>query len=66
MKIFGRFTIARENAVENPNQFAGDPPTSPFIDRSYAFVLGHNWVIGANKTNRIFAGETVQKYSLPQ
>ena len=51
--------------VENPNEFAGDPATNPFIDRTYAFVIGHNWVIGTNKTNRIFAGETVQKYSFP-
>ena len=65
MKIFGRFTIARENAVETPNQFDGDPPTSPFIDRTYAAVVGHTWVIGNNKTNRVFLGETVQKYSFP-
>jgi hypothetical protein len=65
MKIFGRFTIARENATETPNQFGGDPATSPLIDRSYAFVLGHDWVIGSNKTNRIFAGETVQKLNFP-
>ena len=25
MKLYGRFTIARENAVLNPNEFAGDP-----------------------------------------
>jgi hypothetical protein len=65
MKIFGRITIARENSVETPNQFGGDPPTSPFVDRTYAFVVGHTWVIGSSKTNRIFAGETVQKYSFP-
>jgi Carboxypeptidase regulatory-like domain len=65
MKIFGRFTISRENAVESANQFGGDPPTSPFIDRSYAFVIGHTWVIGANKTNRVIFGETVQKFSFP-
>ena len=65
MKLFARFTIARENAVENPNEFAGDPATDPFIDRTYAFVIGHTWVIGANKTNRVFLGETVQKYSFP-
>ncbi len=65
MNIYGRFTIARENSVENPNEFAGDPITNPFIDRTYAAVVGHNWVIGANKTNRIYAGETVQKYSFP-
>ena len=65
MKIFGRFTIARQNATQTPNQFGGDPATSPVIDRSYAFVLGHDWVIGSNKTNRIFAGETVQKLNFP-
>jgi len=65
MKIFGRLTIARENAVEYPNEFAGDPQTDPLVDRSYAFAIGHNWVIGDNKTNRVFLGETVQKLSFP-
>ncbi|HEV2464376.1 MAG TPA: carboxypeptidase-like regulatory domain-containing protein, partial [Acidobacteriaceae bacterium] len=32
MKLWGRFTIARENAVENPNEFGGDPATDPFVD----------------------------------
>jgi hypothetical protein len=65
MKAFARFTIARENATETPNEFAGDPPTDPFIDRTYAFVLGHSWVIGSNKTNQFFIGETVEKYAFP-
>ena len=65
MKAFARFTIVRENSTENANEFAGDPSTNPFVDRTYAFVLGHNWVIGANKTNRVFLGETVEKYSFP-
>ncbi|HEY1742624.1 MAG TPA: carboxypeptidase-like regulatory domain-containing protein [Granulicella sp.] len=65
MKLFARFTIARENSTENPNEFAGDPPSNPFIDRTYAFVIGHSWVIGSNKTNQFFIGETVQKYSFP-
>lgn len=65
MKLYGRFSIVRENAVENPNQFPGDPATSPFIDRTYSFVVGHTWVIGSNKTNQIFAGETVQKFNFP-
>ena len=64
MKMFARFSIARENATENPNEFAGDPPSNPFIDRSYAFVIGHTWVIGANKTNQVILGEVVQKFSL--
>jgi hypothetical protein len=66
MNLWGRFTIVRENAVENLNAFAGDPATSPVIDRTYSFVIGHNWVIGTNKTNRIFAGQTVQKLSFPR
>ena len=61
MKVFARFNIARQDAVDAPNQFAGDPATSSFVDRSYAFVVGHTWVIGSNKTNRVFLGETVQK-----
>lgn len=65
MKMFARFTISRQNSTENPNQFAGDPPSNPFIDRSYAFVIGHTWVIGANKSNQVILGEVVQKYSFP-
>ena len=65
MKMFARFTISRQNSVENVNEFAGDPPSNPFIDRTYAFVIGHTWTIGANKTNSFFIGETVQKYDFP-
>jgi Carboxypeptidase regulatory-like domain len=65
MKLFARFTIARENAVSNPNEFPGDPVTNPVIDRSYAFVIGHDWVIGSTKTNRVILGETVQKLAFP-
>ena len=65
MKLFARFTISRENSTENPNEFDGDPPSNPFIDRTYAFVIGHSWVIGSNKTNQFYIGETVQKYSFP-
>jgi Carboxypeptidase regulatory-like domain len=65
MKFFARFTIARENAVVNPNEFAGDPVTNPEIDRSYAFVIGHDWVIGSDMVNRVILGETVQKLNFP-
>jgi hypothetical protein len=65
MKLFGKVAIARENATENPNEFAGDPATDPLVDRSYDFVVGHTWVIGGNKTNRVVLGETVQKLSFP-
>ncbi len=65
MKLFARFTIAREDAVNAPNEFPGDPVTAPSTDRSYAFVVGHNWVIGTNKTNRFFVGDVVQKLGFP-
>ena len=65
MKLFGAFTIAHEDAVFAPNEFPGDPVTSPITDRSYHFVVGHDWVIGQNKTNRFFLGEVVQKLAFP-
>jgi hypothetical protein len=65
MKLYGRFTIAREVAVNALNAWPGDPITSPFVDRTYAVVIGHSWVIGNNKTNRVYLGETVEKYGFP-
>ena len=64
-KMFARFTVAREDAIEAPNAWPGDPATSPFVDRSYALVIGHNWAIGNNKTNRVWLGETVEKFAFP-
>jgi hypothetical protein len=65
MKLFARFTISRENSVENANEFGGDAVSNPFVDRTYAFVIGHTWTIGANKTNQVYLGETVEKFSFP-
>jgi hypothetical protein len=65
MKLFAKFTIAKETSVFQPNEFPGDPLTSPFADNSYNFVVGHNWVIGNNKTNRFFVGDVVQKVGFP-
>jgi len=64
-KLFGRFTIARENSTQSANQFPGDPQTFPFEDKSYAWVAGHTWVIGANKVNQASFGETVTNYNFP-
>jgi Carboxypeptidase regulatory-like domain len=64
-RAYARFTVSHENSTEDPNEFAGDPSTNPFIDRTYAFVLGHLWAIGANKTNQLFLGEDVENYSFP-
>ena len=65
MKMFAVFHIVRENSTQNPNEFAGDPSSNPFVDRTYSFVVGHTWVIGNNKTNRLILGDTVQKYAFP-
>jgi hypothetical protein len=64
-KLFARLNMVRENAVENPNQFGGDGATDPLVDRSFGFVVGHTWLIGSTKTNRIYAGETVQSLNFP-
>jgi hypothetical protein len=64
-RFYARFTVSHENATENSNEFAGDPQTDPFLDRTYAFVIGHDWVIGSNKTNQLFLGEDVENYSFP-
>lgn len=65
MKFFAKFTITREDAVNQPNAFPGDPSTSPFTDRSYDFVIGHDWVISPTKTNHVFLGDVVQKVAFP-
>jgi hypothetical protein len=65
MNLFGRFTIVREDAVNQPNEFPGDPVTSPLVDRSYGFVVGYNWVINQKMTNRFFMGENVQNVAFP-
>ena len=65
MSVFGRFSLARENAIESPIQFPGDPVTAPFVDRSYAYVFGHTWVIGSTKVNQFVYGKTVSDFSFP-
>lgn len=63
MKIFGRFSIARQDSTQTVIQFAGDPMTHPFQDRSYSYVVGHNWTIGSNKVNQLTYGDVITKYN---
>jgi hypothetical protein len=65
MKMFAKFGFTRQNAIENPNEFKGDPETNPLVDRSYNFVIGHTWLLSDTKTNQFHIGETVQKLSFP-
>jgi hypothetical protein len=63
--VWGRFIINRRNNTYSSPQFAGDPLTHPFIDRSYAYVIGHTWQIGANKVNSFQYGDNIQKSNFP-
>ena len=64
MKIFGRGTVARRASVENPKQFPTDPTLEfPFYDKSYSWVVGHNWQISKNMLNQAYYGETYENYN---
>jgi hypothetical protein len=65
MRLFARFNLVRENAVQSTIQFPGDPATAPFIDRSYAYVVGHTWTISSTKVNNFFYGDSVSQPSFP-
>ena len=64
-KIFGRFTINRQDRVYSVPQFPKDPNTHPFTDRSYSYVVGHTWNIGNNKVNQAYYGDQISKLSFP-
>lgn len=64
-KLWGRVTFARTDATQDAIQYPGDPETHPFLDKSYAWVVGHTWTIGSNMTNEASWGETVTKYDFP-
>jgi hypothetical protein len=63
--FWGRTTFARTTGTEQAIQFPGDPPTWPYLDKSYAWVGGWDWTIGSNKTNSLSYGETVANYGFP-
>lgn len=64
-KIYGRFTINREDAIESAPEFKTDPVTHPFYDRSYSYVVSHVWNIGSNKVNQFYYGDTISKLRFP-
>jgi hypothetical protein len=63
--LFGRFNVVRENETYTVQQFPGDPTTQLFVDRSWAFVLGHTWTINANNINSATFGITQQYNDFP-
>lgn len=66
MRVWGRGTVSRENAVNTVQQFPGDPAATNFIDRSYAYVVGLDWQISSNKFNQFTYGSTVQDFNFTQ
>jgi hypothetical protein len=64
-KVFGRFTINRENATSSLPEFATDPSTHPIIDRSYSYVVSDLWTPGHNKVNQFYYGDVISKLSFP-
>jgi hypothetical protein len=48
-----------------PIQFPGDPITHTIDDASYSYVIGHNWTIGANKSNAFYYGVTRSRLNFP-
>jgi 3D (Asp-Asp-Asp) domain-containing protein len=69
-KIFIRANALSERTADGfnyptPIQFPGDPVTRSIDDATWAWVVGHNWVIGANKTNQVSFGETRSRLNFP-
>jgi hypothetical protein len=65
MKLFGRGSFTRTNGTEGAIRFPGDPETSPFLDQSYSWVVGHTWTISNNKINQASYGEVFENYNFP-
>ncbi|HEX4022328.1 MAG TPA: TonB-dependent receptor [Acidobacteriaceae bacterium] len=65
MKVFARANFTRTTATESAIQFPGDPQTFPFLDKSYGWVVGHNWAIGSNIVNQFVYGEAYENYNFP-
>ncbi len=65
-KVFGRFTIMRETTLESAQQYPSDPVnTFPYIDKTYAWVVGDTWTIGTNKVNSAYYGIEHQNLAFP-
>jgi hypothetical protein len=69
-KMFARGSVVSQRQGDDVNysapiQFPGDPTTRSIDDASWAWVVGHTWVIGNNKTNQASYGETISRLNFP-
>jgi Carboxypeptidase regulatory-like domain len=65
MRLFARATVERDDGTSAAIKLPTDPVSNPEIDRSYSYVAGHTWTIGANKTNAFSYGDTIEKFNFP-
>ena len=64
-RIWGKVGFSRINQARCCDQYAGDPETFPFLDKSYSWVIGHDWAMGSNKSNRAWYGTVVTNWDFP-
>ncbi len=70
MKVWARASVLSSRTgdafnFDAPIQFPGDPVTHLINDASWAYVIGHNWTIGSNKSNAFYYGVTRSRLNFP-
>ena len=65
VKFWGKGNFVRTNATQSAIQFPGDPVTSPFIDRSYVYVIGNIWTINSRMVNNASYGKVYENFNFP-
>jgi hypothetical protein len=67
-RAFGRLQITRNSSTNGAAAvalFPGDPDQERLDDKSYQFVVGHNWVVTPSLTNQATVGISNQKWFFP-
>ena len=65
MKLYGKGNFNKRTGTESSIWFPGDPATAPFLDKSYAWVLGHIWTISNTMVNQASYGEVYEDLNFP-
>jgi len=65
MKLFGKGSFTRVDGTESSIWFPGDPQTAPYVDRSYEWVVGHDWTINNRMVNQLSYGEVMADLGFP-
>jgi hypothetical protein len=65
MKFWGKGSFTRTTGTQQAIWLPGDPPTYPFIDRSYTWVVSQIWTLSSTKVNQVSYGEVFENYNFP-